>query len=197
MRRVLTAVGCAALMFPLLPATASSQEMEEGDLGMVMTVDVEPAHREAYVEALEMMEAIDPEHTRVASALSSLGRLYMTQGRYQQADSVLRRSLRKKNSTSTASRPPPTAVLRTSSMLDSMKRERSEATSTMAPYCSSMRGLTLESSLARTASATEAWPEIMITGVARQRDRQQRERRKLCCKCLGRGHANLGAGARH
>lgn len=56
MRRVLTAVGCAALMLPLLPATASSQDMEQGELGMVMTVDVEPAHREAYVEALEMLK---------------------------------------------------------------------------------------------------------------------------------------------
>ena len=53
MRRVLTAVGCAALMLPLLPATASSQEMESGDLGMVMTVEVAPAHRAAYRAALE------------------------------------------------------------------------------------------------------------------------------------------------
>ena len=53
MRRVLTAVGCAALMLPLLPATASSQETEPGDLGMVMTIEVAPAHRAAYREALE------------------------------------------------------------------------------------------------------------------------------------------------
>ena len=52
MRRVLTAVGCAAMMLPLLPATASSQDMEEGDLGMIMRVEVAPAHRDAYREAL-------------------------------------------------------------------------------------------------------------------------------------------------
>ena len=55
MRRVLTAVGCAALMLPLLPATASSQEMESGDLGMVMMVEMAPAHRAAYREALETL----------------------------------------------------------------------------------------------------------------------------------------------
>jgi hypothetical protein len=35
-------------MLPLLPATASSQEMEQGDLGMVMNVEVSPANRAAY-----------------------------------------------------------------------------------------------------------------------------------------------------
>ena len=55
MRRVLTAVGCAALMLPLLPAAANSQEMEQGDLGMVMTVDVAPAHRAEYEAALAML----------------------------------------------------------------------------------------------------------------------------------------------
>jgi len=45
-------------MLPLLPATASSQEMEEGDLGMIMRVEVAPAHRDAYSEALgELKEA--------------------------------------------------------------------------------------------------------------------------------------------
>ena len=38
MRVVPTAAGCAVLMLPLLPATATSQEMDKGDLGMVMTV---------------------------------------------------------------------------------------------------------------------------------------------------------------
>jgi len=55
MRRVLTAVGCAALMLPVLPASASSQEMEQGDLGMVMNVEVAPANRAAYREAIEML----------------------------------------------------------------------------------------------------------------------------------------------
>ncbi len=52
MRRVLTTVGCAALMLTLAPAPAVSQE-ESGDLGMVMTVEVAPAHRAAYREAIE------------------------------------------------------------------------------------------------------------------------------------------------
>lgn len=56
MRRVLTAVGCAALMLPLLPATGASQDMpEQGDLGMVMTIEVAPAHRSAYREAVEKL----------------------------------------------------------------------------------------------------------------------------------------------
>lgn len=60
MRRVLTAVGCAALLLPLLPAAGSSQEMEKGDLGMVMTVEVAPAHRAAYRAAVEKLgEAAD------------------------------------------------------------------------------------------------------------------------------------------
>jgi len=54
MRRFFTAAGCAALMLPLLPVTAASQEAPEpGDLGMVMTVDVAPKHRRAYREAIE------------------------------------------------------------------------------------------------------------------------------------------------
>ncbi len=55
MRKFFTAVGCAALMLPLLPATGVSQEMEPGDLGMVMTVDVAPAHRMAYQSAIEKL----------------------------------------------------------------------------------------------------------------------------------------------
>lgn len=46
-----------------------------------------------YLEALGMMEALDPEHTRMATMLSSLGRLYVGQGRVEEADSVLRASL--------------------------------------------------------------------------------------------------------
>ncbi len=54
MRRFITAAGFAALMLPLLPVTAVSQEApEQGDLGMVMTVDVAPMHRRAYREAIE------------------------------------------------------------------------------------------------------------------------------------------------
>ena len=53
MHRVLIAVACAALSLPLVPATAEAQEMEQGDLGMVMTVEVAPAHRAAYRSALE------------------------------------------------------------------------------------------------------------------------------------------------
>ena len=55
MRRVLTAVGCAALMLPLLAAPASAQEMEQGDLGMLMQVEVAPAHRAAYRAAIEKL----------------------------------------------------------------------------------------------------------------------------------------------
>jgi len=40
-------------MLSLLPAVAHSQETEQGDLGMVMTVEVAPAHRAAYREAIE------------------------------------------------------------------------------------------------------------------------------------------------
>jgi hypothetical protein len=54
MRKFFTAVGCAALVLPLLPATGVSQE-ESGDLGMVMSVEIAPAHRAAYREALESL----------------------------------------------------------------------------------------------------------------------------------------------
>ena len=54
MRRFLTAVGCAALMLPLLPTTGAAQDMpEQGDLGMLMFVEVAPAHRSDYREAIE------------------------------------------------------------------------------------------------------------------------------------------------
>ncbi|NNF12041.1 MAG: serine/threonine protein kinase, partial [Gemmatimonadetes bacterium] len=51
------------------------------------------AAESTYVEALEMMSGIDPEHTQVASTLASLGRMFATQGRLEEADSVLRASL--------------------------------------------------------------------------------------------------------
>jgi serine/threonine-protein kinase len=46
-----------------------------------------------YVAALDIMGVIDPEHTRVASIFASMGRLYTAQGKLEQSDSVLRRSL--------------------------------------------------------------------------------------------------------
>lgn len=55
MHRLVSTLACAALMLPVLPAAASAQEMEPGDLGMVMTVEVAPADRAAYREALEML----------------------------------------------------------------------------------------------------------------------------------------------
>ena len=59
MRRVLTAVGCAALMLPLLPATGAAQDMpEQGDLGMLMFIEVAPADRSDYREAIENRDRI-------------------------------------------------------------------------------------------------------------------------------------------
>jgi hypothetical protein len=40
-------------MLPLLPSAASSQDMGQGDLGMVRNIEVAPAHRAAYREAIE------------------------------------------------------------------------------------------------------------------------------------------------
>jgi len=55
MRRVVSAVFAAALMLPHAPAPAVSQDMEQGDLGMVMTVEVAPADRAAYRSAVEKL----------------------------------------------------------------------------------------------------------------------------------------------
>lgn len=55
MRRVVTMLGCAVLLLPLLPTPAVSQEMERGDLGMVMMVEIAPADREAYESAVETL----------------------------------------------------------------------------------------------------------------------------------------------
>lgn len=55
MRRIATAVFAAALMLPLIPAQAVSQDMEPGELGLVMTVEVAPAHRDAYRSAVEKL----------------------------------------------------------------------------------------------------------------------------------------------
>ena len=56
MCRFFTAVGCAALMLPLLPTTGAAQDMpEQGDLGMLMFVEVAPAHRSDYREAIETL----------------------------------------------------------------------------------------------------------------------------------------------
>jgi hypothetical protein len=53
MRRIVTAVACAALMLMLVPADAVSQEEERGQLAYLMQVDVAPADRAAYRSALE------------------------------------------------------------------------------------------------------------------------------------------------
>lgn len=53
MKRFLTAIGCTALMLFLVPAPASSQEMEPGELGLVMEIEVAPAHRAEYREAIQ------------------------------------------------------------------------------------------------------------------------------------------------
>jgi hypothetical protein len=55
MRRFLIAAGCLALVHPALPATGQAQEEEQGQLGYVMDVEVAPAHRAAYREALQTL----------------------------------------------------------------------------------------------------------------------------------------------
>ena len=70
--------------------------------------------------------------------------------------SVVLKLRRKRKRTITASRPPESAVCRTSSMLDSMKRERSEMSRRSAPYSFCSRGPRVLSirSLARWAMST-------------------------------------------
>ena len=53
MRKILASAGCALLLLTAAPEPASAQDDEQGYLGMVMTVEVAPAHRAAYRSALE------------------------------------------------------------------------------------------------------------------------------------------------
>ena len=72
------------------------QRMAHSLHSLAIALEEQQRYEEAesmYVAALDIMEAIDPEHTEVASTLASLGRLYTAQGRLEQSDSVLRTSL--------------------------------------------------------------------------------------------------------
>jgi len=55
MRRTLTALLSASLLLPAVPGDSAAQEMERGELGMVMKVEVAPKHRQAYREAVEKL----------------------------------------------------------------------------------------------------------------------------------------------
>lgn len=57
MGRAVTAVLTGALMLTFSPVPVMAQEMEQGDLAMVMHVDVAPADRDAYRAAAEKLKA--------------------------------------------------------------------------------------------------------------------------------------------
>lgn len=46
-----------------------------------------------FLHALELRQSIDPQHPRVAASLKDLGRLYLFEGRYAEAETILKQAL--------------------------------------------------------------------------------------------------------